>query len=199
MPHYRFSLRSISPAIDSWIFLTPNPSESRIAHASKQTEPSQNVEYTKEEIHCDLLPYRPEATQIRQGQPFQTTCWQTWDKILTALQSNNPNYRSDPTGYTDRMQQHQSKINTFHPLIESGVLDFMTTCSAFTIDANPTPYTYYGFPKETTASYRITYGSIWVGTIHLARDTASELLTGTSTEAEFILLSETFVRSPWTF
>lgn len=58
-----------------------------------------------------------------------------------------------------------------YPLIKSGVLDFKADSATFSIDRTPLNYTSKGFDREVTACFKIKE----------------------STEAEFILISETYV------
>ncbi|RYP56080.1 hypothetical protein DL771_012143 [Monosporascus sp. 5C6A] len=195
MPHYWYHPGSIFPVIDSWIFLCPSPGAARSAGVQSEDVSSSATEYTKDEVHRYLLPYRPQTTPIKQAMPFRPTHWQIWDKIPKALNSNNAYFRDDTNRFLDRITRHTGNVEAVYPLIESGVLDFMTTGTSFFVDKEPLTYTYKGFRFEKTACYRILQDDTWVGTVHLPRETAADWLKQPRTEAEFILISETY----WNF
>jgi hypothetical protein len=191
MPHYFFHPSSLTPVIDCWVFLTPSPDTRRHGPPSVADDGSVR-DYTEDEVHRNFLPYRPEATPIEQSMPFRPTMWQTWDRIPDALNSNNPYYREDPDMFMNRIPQHQDDVVAVYPLVEVGVLDFMATSAFFSIESTPLKYGYQGF-SELTSSFRIKLRDIWVGTIHLPLTLAEELLVAPLTEAEFIMISETYV------
>jgi hypothetical protein len=90
MPHYDFHPTSTEPAISgSFMFLTPAPS-------ARREEPEDLVDrtndYVADEVHRDLLPFRPEAVPISQEMPFQATRWVAWDRVPDVLSGSNPFY-----------------------------------------------------------------------------------------------------------
>ena len=179
---------TIMHAVD-WLFHTPDPSTRRSHNLCSTAEGMQLQDYTSEEFRQDLLPYNPEATPL-QIPDFHHSRWLSLEQVSDILQADNPHFQSNPARYMERVRRNQPRVDSLHPLIESGVLNFATTSSTFSIDATPTPYTYRGFSTTSTSSFRITYDTAWVGTIHLDKQSTTSIIH-THAPAEFIFLSLT--------
>jgi hypothetical protein len=190
MVHYEVHPAKIFPTTE-WLFCTPESSSERFESPYSGREAQRIPDYTSEHFHRDLFPYYPDVTHAWTGTPIQPTKWVNLNQALDILRIDNQYFQSDTSSYIDRVRRNQSAVDTLHPLIESGVLSFITDSSTFTIDGAPTPYTYHGFPDKTTGSFRITYGNCWVGTINLGKENAASLLR-THVSAEFIVLSQTY-------
>jgi len=205
LPHFYVAPSNIYPVVSSWMFLTPSPSRRREEPEVEDDWEGPNAEdeakdqvreFTEDEVHRTLLPFRPEATPIDQEMPFQPTRWTTWDRIPQALQETNPFFSDDSDYFLELIPDHKEEVSRAHPLIESGVLSFTTTGRRFTVESAPMEWTYKEFPQEKTACYRVRDSDTWIGTLQLPRETAKVLLTSDRTEVELILLSETDVGAP---
>ncbi|KAH8707074.1 hypothetical protein GQ44DRAFT_492666 [Phaeosphaeriaceae sp. PMI808] len=64
---------------------------------------------------------------------------------------------------------HAVAVTAAMPLVEAVVLQFTSSIATFAVEAAPSSFVYDGFPGDKTASHRIFHGSVWVGTVHLAR------------------------------